>query len=227
MGASPEPQSNVEIKEISQVFITSGNPVQFAFPQDATPVVNISFDSKKTVGKTTTIAEVLKNQSTLVSEPPSDEVYKFINIWVGNKGYATPDNIENAVVTFKVEKSWVQDKGIDQSAIVLNRYNDKKWNELQTTLLNEDENNLYFKAETPGFSPFAITYKVSAKETDNEIQNGTEDLEDNNGSTAAETEQKPAGEENTDTSGEGMSTPGFEMIYGIAGLLAVFLYRRR
>ena len=38
VGGSPEPQSNVEAKEISQTFIGNGNSVDFAFPQNVTPV---------------------------------------------------------------------------------------------------------------------------------------------------------------------------------------------
>ena len=87
----------------------------------------VSFDAKKTAGKTTTIAEQLKGKSTLVSGLPEGEVYKYFNIWVGNGGFATSKNIENPVVCFKVEKSWLQDKKIDQASITLNRYNDKKW----------------------------------------------------------------------------------------------------
>ena len=75
-GGSPEPQSNVEAKEISQTFIASGNHAKFDFPQQATPVVYVNFDSKKTAGKTKTIAEMLKGKSILVSGLPSDEVYK-------------------------------------------------------------------------------------------------------------------------------------------------------
>ena len=71
-GGSPEPQSNVEVKELSQTFIASGKPVKFEFSKNATPVVNVSFDSEKTAGKTTAIAEMLKGKSTLVSELPSD-----------------------------------------------------------------------------------------------------------------------------------------------------------
>ena len=112
-GGSPEPAKNVEVKELSQAFITSGNHAKFDFPRNATSVVYVSFDSKKTAGKTTTIAEMLKGKSTLVSGLPSGEVYKSLNIWVGNSGFATPKNIENAVVCFKVEKSWIQDKKID------------------------------------------------------------------------------------------------------------------
>ncbi len=143
-GGSPEPQSNVATKEISQAFVTSGNSIKFDFPRDATPVVYITFNSKKTAGKTTTIVEMLKGKSTLVSGLPSNEVYKSLNIWVGNSGFATPSNIENSVICFKVEKSWTRDKNITQSSINLYRYNDKKWNQLQTSLLREDDKCLLF-----------------------------------------------------------------------------------
>ena len=165
-GGSPEPQSNVDTKELSQVYITSGNPVKFDFKKNVTSVVYINFDSRKTAGKTTTIVEMLKGKSTLVSGLPSDEVYKSLNIWVGNSGFATPRNIENAVVCFKVEKSWIQDKSIDQSSITLNRCSDRKWNSLPTSLLSEDDKYMYFTAQTPGFSPFAITGKTTEQSGD-------------------------------------------------------------
>ncbi len=93
---------------------------------------------------------MLKNQSTLTPEKPAGEVYNYLNIWVGNGGYATKENIENAVICFRVEKSWVEEKNIDESSIVLNRYSEKKWNELPTTLLRNDDRYLYYTAETPG-----------------------------------------------------------------------------
>jgi PGF-pre-PGF domain-containing protein len=224
-GGSSEPQTNVAVKELSQAFISSGQPVKFDFPQKATSVINISFDSKKTVLKTTTIVEMLKGKSTLVSGLPSNEVYKLLNIWVGNSGFATPENIENAVVYFKVEKSWVQEKKIDKSSITLNRYSDNAWNQLPTSLLSEDDNYLYFTAQTPGFSPFAITGKITAT-----VQPAVDktQTENNSGSTAANTEQTPQELESPSPSQkQSTSTPGFELISGIAGLLAVFLYRRK
>ena len=90
----------------------------------------MTFNAKKTVGKTTAIAEMLKGKSSLVSDLASGEVYKSFNIWVGNGGYGTSDNIENPAVCFKIEKSWIQDKKIDQPSITLNRYSDKKWEQL-------------------------------------------------------------------------------------------------
>ena len=225
-GASPELQSNVEAKEISQTFIASGKPVKFDFPNNVTPVVNVSFDSKKTIGKTTAIAEILKGKSTLVSELPSDEVYKSLNVWVGTGGFATSNNIENAIVYFKVEKSWIQDKNIDQSSITLNMYNDTKWDQLQTNLSGEDDKYLYFTANPSGFSSFAITGKTAANEAVNETQStpNTQDLEQDNGSTATNAEQTP---EQTPEQKESTSTPGFEMISGIVGLLGVYFCIRR
>ncbi|RPJ78462.1 MAG: PGF-pre-PGF domain-containing protein, partial [Alphaproteobacteria bacterium] len=164
-GGSPEPQSNVEAKEISQTFVASGKPVKFEFPKNATSVVYVSFDSKKTAGKTTTIAEMLKGKSTLVSDSPSDEVYRYLNIWVGNSGFASSKNIENPILCFKVEKSWIRDKKINESSITLNSYNDKKWEQLPVSLLTEDDKFLYFTAKTPSFSFFSITGKVETGET--------------------------------------------------------------
>ncbi len=204
-GSSNEPQSNVVSKEISQAFITNGKSVKFDFPQNATSVVYVSFDSKKTIGKTTTIVEMLKEKSILASSLPSNAIYKHLNIWVGNSGFATPKNLENAVLCFKVEKFWIQDNKIDQSSITLNRYFDKEWNSLPTSKSGEDGKYLYFTAQTPGFSPFVITGKMTTK------QNTTVDTQTNGGKKGA------------DTTG----IPGFEIISGITVLLAVFLYKRK
>lgn len=167
---SPEPQSNVEAKEISQSVINSGDFVKFDFQKNATSVVYIGFNSKNTNGKTTTIVEMLKRKSTLVSGIPSGKINNYFNIWVGNNGFATPNNIENAVICFKIEKSWIQDKMINQSSIILNWYNDKKWDSLPTSQSGEDDNYLYFTAQTSGFSQFAITGNTIAKENMTKMQ---------------------------------------------------------
>ena len=52
---------------------------------------------KRISGKITTIVEMLKGQSKLVSSLPEGTVYKNVNIWVGSGGIANSDNIENAV----------------------------------------------------------------------------------------------------------------------------------
>ncbi len=226
-GGSPEPAKNVQVKEISQTRVTNGKPVMFNFAKNATCVVYVGFDAKKSAGKTTTIAEQLKAKSTLVSNLSTGEVYKYFNLWVGNAGFATEKNIENPVVCFKVEKSWLQDKNIDKASITLNRYSDKKWSQLPVEPLREDNKYLYFTAETPGFSFFAITGKAVEKESVTETKPATETSETEQESTnqsETEQEQKPEQEAGKDNVS---SIPGFGMICGITGLLLVFLYRRK
>ena len=50
-----------------------------------------------------------------------------MNILVG-EDYATDENIANVVIRIKVAKSWMAEKDIDESAIILHRYSDGKWN---------------------------------------------------------------------------------------------------
>jgi PGF-pre-PGF domain-containing protein len=159
-GGSPEPAKNVEVKELAQVFITNGKAVKFDFTKNATCVVYVGFDAKKNVGKTTTIVEQLKNKSALVSKLPDGEIYKSFNVWVGNSGYVSSKNIENLVICFKVEKSWLQEKGVDQTSIILNRYDEKKWGQLPANLIGEDDRYLYFTADVPGYASFTITGKA-------------------------------------------------------------------
>jgi PGF-pre-PGF domain-containing protein len=223
-GGSPEPAKNVEVKELSQVFVSNGKAIQFDFTKNATCVVYLGFDAKKTVGKTTTIAEQLKNKSTLVSNLSEGEVYKYFNVWVGNSGFASSSNIENPEICFKVEKSWLTDKKIDQDSIALNRYSDKKWEQLPVSLLKEDSKYLYFTADVPGYTFFAITGNaeeaVTEIESENEPADEPENSDDNTEDTESETDTESDKEENT-------AMPGFEIVFGIASLSAAFLYRRK
>lgn len=95
-------------------------------------------------------------------------VYKFLNICVGNVGYATSKNIENPVICFKVEKSWIQENHIDLASITLNRYSDKKWSQYPAALSGRADEFLYFTAEAPGFSSFTITGKAKNTEEEND-----------------------------------------------------------
>ncbi len=93
---SPEPAGNVEAKELSQQYVTSSSRIRFSFTQDATCVKYVEFDAKKNLGKITTIVEMLKERSTLTPDTPDSEIYCYLNIWAGNDGVATSENIENA-----------------------------------------------------------------------------------------------------------------------------------
>ncbi|MCO5383139.1 MAG: TIGR04279 domain-containing protein [Methanosarcina barkeri] len=157
VGGSPEPAKNVKSKELCQQFISNGKQICFKFIKEATSVDYVKFNSKKTAGKITTIVEDLKGRSSLTLSEPADEIYKYINIWIGNGGFPNSKNIEDAIVGFRVSKEWITENNINTDTIVLQHFNENDWNSLPTKKLSENEEYIYFESEIPSFSPFAIT----------------------------------------------------------------------
>jgi PGF-pre-PGF domain-containing protein len=170
-GGSKEPARNVEVKELSTRYIINGYHVRYEFPENVTCVTIIEFDPKRTFKKTTTIVEVLKEKSIFASNLPPGRTYKNLNIWVGDKGAGLPDFLDNAYIEFRVEKSWIENNSINESLINLLRYN-KEWIPLETEKMGENGQYIYFKATTPGFSPFAITEYTGEEEETIEYPEG-------------------------------------------------------
>jgi len=217
-GGSPEPQKNVEAKELSQSYVTNGTHVRFEFPNGVTCIRYVEFDAKKTLGKITTIVEMLKGQSKLVSGLPEGTVYKNVNIWVGSGGIANSDNIKNAVVGFKVEKAWLEKNGVntdDRDSLNL-WYYDKAWNKLDTTKLDESNNTyVFYEAKTPGFGSFVI---VAAGE------DGSKDIEP---VPTEDTGNDIASETNKSSSKGWRSMPGFESAVLLGTIGAAYCVLRK
>jgi PGF-pre-PGF domain-containing protein len=153
---SKEPAKNVAAKELATRNVANGNHIIFDFSRNSTCVLYIEYDAERTFLKTTTTVEELKDKSIFVPESPSGRIYKYMNIWVGDRGGGLPTSFENGMVGFKVEKAWIKDNGVNESLVILQWYN-KSWKPLYTEKVGEDNNYDYFKSKTPGFSFFAIT----------------------------------------------------------------------
>lgn len=67
-----------------------------------------------------------------------------------------PKNIKEAVITFKVENSWLDSNNLEGSDITMVRWNGSYWNQLETSQTVEDSTYTYYEAKTYAFSPFAI-----------------------------------------------------------------------
>ena len=154
---SPEPASNIGVTSQAQKYIAAGTHIKFEFTKGLTCIDCVEFDAKKTVGKVTTTIEQLLDMSVLTPNAPMGKVYKYVNIWVGNNGIATPENIENASIEFTVNKAEAGINETEASSVALQRYVDGVWVPLNTNNVGEDEQNLYFQANTTGFSSFVIT----------------------------------------------------------------------
>ncbi|WP_346297729.1 TIGR04279 domain-containing protein [Geoglobus acetivorans] len=102
----------------------------------------------------------LESPPAEVPEPPAKKVYRFVEITFRNND--TGEEVEpTGYIDFKVSKSWVAESGHDPEDIILMRYHNG-WEELRTEMVGEDENYYYYRAETGGFSVFAIAVKEVA-----------------------------------------------------------------
>ena len=224
---SPEPNSNIELKEISNKQVFKGTRTSYTFKAETNDILTVEFDPKRSFGKTTAIIEMLKDTSAIAGDPAPGKVYKNINIWVGNSGFSNPENLENAKISFRVNRTWIFENGIDESTITLYHYNEENWNPLSTSLIGEDENYLYFTAETPGFSPFAIAgrgegsqkMEIFPQESETGIVNGEKLTE--------EEEAEPASDKEKEEGDKTKSAPGLEAVFAAAGVLCSYAALKR
>ncbi len=87
---------------------------------------------------------------------PEGNVYGYFEITTTIKS----ENIKSTAINFRVRKSWCVTNSINVTTIKMCRYtNVKGWDELETEKIKEDDDYIYFSAETsgPGLSLFVIT----------------------------------------------------------------------
>jgi PGF-pre-PGF domain-containing protein len=156
-GSSGETAQNIIKKEVETAYLNTDSITKYEFKAVENAVEYVQFLSLKNSGKITATIEVLKARSTFAGADAPGIIYQNMNIWLGNTGFATSENIEDATVGFRVTKSWMESNSVKASDIRLYRYSENRWNELETIVESEDDSFVYFEASTPGFSPFAIS----------------------------------------------------------------------
>ncbi|MBC7086016.1 MAG: PGF-pre-PGF domain-containing protein [Methanomethylovorans sp.] len=172
-GGTSEDFSNILLKDVNTVYITSGNNITYEFSREGNPIQTVSFYSLKNSGEITSTVEVLNNRSKLVSSEADGYIYKYVNIWVGKSGFATSSNIKDISIKFKVDNSWMQDMGVDAEDIRLQRYNGDAWEILSTDVESSTSEYSIFRSTSTGFSPFAITAEkvlASPSSMDSELE---------------------------------------------------------
>lgn len=148
---------NIALKDVANAYLMMDSNITYEFTREGNPINSINFCSLKNSGEITSTIEVLNGRSKLVNSDPEGRVYKYINIWVGKSGFATETNIKDPRIKFKVDSSWLENKGVSPAEIRLQRYNGNVWEMLPTTLISNSADHLLFESETSGFSAFVIT----------------------------------------------------------------------
>ncbi|MFP4559123.1 MAG: PGF-pre-PGF domain-containing protein, partial [Archaeoglobaceae archaeon] len=86
---------------------------------------------------------------------PDSDVYRTFEIVFTE--FNTVNEVEpSGTIEFKVSKDWIDENGYDPEDIVLLKFKEG-WQELQTELVDEDEDYYYYEATVDSFSIFAIS----------------------------------------------------------------------
>ena len=159
-GASGENYSNIELTEKYDMQISKDALTSYRFTHKKNPIMFVNITGNTNYGIITVSEEVLKGTSTLVKTSPEGLVYKNVNIWVGTSGFATPKNIKEASIKFRVDNNWMSANSVTSSDIILVKWNGNSWIQLETRVLSKDDTSTFFEGKTNAFSPFAITVKM-------------------------------------------------------------------
>lgn len=89
--------------------------------------------------------------------PATTAVYQYIAV-IPNQ-YT---EISNAIISFSVQKSWLEKNGYTKYDMTILRYSDGVWTPLPTVIVGEDLDFVKYQATSPGLSHFAIVYMKDA-----------------------------------------------------------------
>jgi PGF-pre-PGF domain-containing protein len=189
-GATPDPS-----KTVTYDLIAPGSKV-ITIDSTSIPLSEIFLT---TIASATNVKFVV-TATTSPTSTYTGKVYKYLKI-----DHDALDNskIDNAKIKFKIEKNWLTSNGKTKEEIYLVRYDASKWTELITTITNDDSNYVYYLADSPGLSLFAISTKapvVVANNTGNLTGNVTTNNSGTNGTVTT-------GNATNNSTGNNTSTP--------------------
>ncbi|MGM0771644.1 MAG: PGF-pre-PGF domain-containing protein [Halobacteriota archaeon] len=146
--ATAEAFDNIEEKDARVIYVLRYLEKSFTFRNDAIDVTYINITTDLNVGNVEAIVESLKSTSSMVSTPPEGNVYKNINIWVGDNKLQY--RLVNSEVGFRVNRTWLEDNGVSDRSVRLSIYHSGNWDILPTEKTDEDAEYIYYEANTSG-----------------------------------------------------------------------------
>ncbi|MBC2762813.1 MAG: PGF-pre-PGF domain-containing protein [ANME-2 cluster archaeon] len=161
-GTSGEAFENIVCTETDRQFVGKDLNVKYNYILEGNYVQHIEFTGLTSAGKVAAKVEMLNHTSTIVDKDAPDIVFNNLNVWVGNMGYFSENNVKDPTITFMVDRSWVRDNDIIQNTISFYSYNDyiNTWEKMQTQKIGEDSASYQFKANLPirgSLGPMAIS----------------------------------------------------------------------
>ncbi len=139
--------------------ISTNGTANFSIAAEELSVTNMEIKASKTVSNVKINVEKLEKKPVSVLNEPSGIVQQYFEITRSN---ITASDISKVIISFKVEKSWLTSNNVNESTVSLQRYANDMWNKLTTKNISSDATYIYYEAESPGLSTFAITGEKKA-----------------------------------------------------------------
>jgi len=152
--------------------------------KEITEGITVKIDVKTRVNNVDLAVAKLAEKPTVIAKSVKGKVYQYLEI---NSSGIDDSDIQSAVIEFRVSKDWISQNNIDKHSVTLYRYYENVWEALETELIEgpsitgsmianffrlvtglitgfaaANNDYYYYRAQTPGFSYFAITGEETA-----------------------------------------------------------------
>ncbi len=140
--------------------IKPGSPIAAIFNDLSLGIRRIVIYSEESMKHVKLIVKKLdKNPGIIIPGIYEGNIFDFYKISLSHE-----NGIKKAIIRFSVDKSWLIKNNIDKEDIVLLRFANGRWVELETKLAGNYLDAYEYEAVTPGFSYFASAAKKSYDE---------------------------------------------------------------
>jgi len=143
--------------------ILQGEARNIPLSNDKIGITSITVKIKEKADGVKIVVEKLAEKPVNVLLEAPGKIYAY---WKFSNVNLLDSNIEEAKISFKVSRSWLNENDLNTGDIVLSRYTDEKWTDAETTVTKSEESFVYYEADVGGFSYFAVraNYKAEASE---------------------------------------------------------------
>ncbi|WP_445475365.1 PGF-pre-PGF domain-containing protein [Methanococcoides methylutens] len=144
--ATAESFENIAEKDVAVRYVMRDLENSFTFRNEGIDITYINISTDLNVGDVKATVESLKSTSSMVSTPAEGQVYKNINIWVGE------DKLKYRLIAsnvgFRVNRAWLEDNDVSEYSVKLSIYRNGGWSVLTTEKIDEDDEYIYYEAAT-------------------------------------------------------------------------------
>ena len=213
--------------------ILADSDTRFRITRSGIPVSEVVFTVTETVNDVELTMTAEPGKPPYIATGYPGIVYQYLTL---SRSGLDDSSVSSVTIGFSVNRSFISEHNASMDDIIMLRYYDGQWNELETNSKGSDINYYYYEAVSPGLSTFVIALRepeeigepvvVPIGETNETVT--PEPEEPVNGSETEEPEEpeEPAGPQLSDGVVDPTRGALVVIIVVVAGLTAYVLYRK-